>query len=107
MAILDRTAIARRTGLAAAPPATRPRPERAHAGIGRPACDPAATPGGTALAGAPLARGTGFLIHQLLAAMPELRGPPPDLPRTLGAYRTHLASRIHYSGPVMPVDLRV
>jgi len=39
--------------------------------------------------------------------MPELRGPPADLRQTIGAYRAHLASRIHYSGPVRPVDLRV
>jgi hypothetical protein len=53
------------------------------------------------------AGGTGFVIHQLLAAQPDLRGPPPDMPRTIAAYRAHLALRIHYSGPVGPVDLRV
>jgi hypothetical protein len=54
-----------------------------------------------------LERATSFLIHQLLAAAPELCTMPPSRPRTLAAYRAQLAQRIHYSGPVIPVDLRV
>ena len=100
-------ASAGRHRLAAEPSPPRPRPERTDACIGRPRREPAAPLDGPDLAGAPLARGTGFLIHQLLAAMPELRGPPPDLPQTIGAYRAHLARRIHYSGPIRPVNLRV
>jgi len=107
MAIAERTAIARRRGPAATPAAVGARAAPAAAGLGPPARDSGARPWRPGPAGAPLARGTGFLIHQLLAAMPELRGPPPDRPQTIGAYRAHLASRIHYSGPVTPVDLRV
>jgi hypothetical protein len=62
-----------------------------------PAPDPPAAPG--------LARAH-FLIHQLLAEAPELAA-PPSRPRTLAAYQAQLAHRIHYSGPVAPIDLRV
>jgi hypothetical protein len=105
MAIADSPAIARRSGPPAAPVA-RPPPRPDHAAIGPPERTVASL-GDNAPGGAPLGRTAGFAIHQLLAAMPELRGPPPDLRQTLGAYRAHLASRIHYSGPVRPVDLRV
>lgn len=77
----------------------------------QPALDPAPGAtlalGGSDPGGAPLARSAGFAIHQLLATMPELRSPPADLRQTIDACRAHLASRIHYSGPVGPVDLRV
>jgi hypothetical protein len=104
MAITDSTALAWRRGLPAAPGAG-PLPQP-HAAI-TPQARAAASLGGSGLDGAPLVRGAGFAIHQLLAARPELRGPPADLRQTIGAYRAHLASRIHYSGPVRPVDLRV
>jgi hypothetical protein len=55
----------------------------------------------------PLARSAGFVIHQLLSAQPELRGPPAARAQTIGAYQSHIAKRIRYSGPVTPVDLRV
>ena len=105
MVIADSTRVAWRNGPPAAP-SPRPPPQRAQAASG-PAAGAATSPGGSDRGGAPLARTAGFVIHQLLAAMPELRGSPPDLRQTLGAYRAHLASRIHYSGPVGPVDLRV
>jgi hypothetical protein len=47
------------------------------------------------------------LIHELLAAAPELASAPPSRTQTVAAYRAQLARRIHYSGPVIPVDLRV
>jgi hypothetical protein len=95
-------ALARRHDLAAEPSCLRPR----RASPGPPADAPA---GALERTGSAIARagGSGFVIHQLLAALPELRGPPPDMPRTIGAYRAHLALRVHYSGPVAPVDLRV
>ena len=105
MAIADSPAIARRSALPATP-AARPLPRPDHAAI-RPPAHVVASSGGSDLEGALLARSAGFAIHQLLAAMPELRGPPADLRQTIGAYWAHLASRIHYSGPVRPVDLRV
>lgn len=49
----------------------------------------------------------GFLIHQLLSAEPELDGSAPDRRQTIAAYQAHLARRIHYSGPVRPVDLLI
>jgi hypothetical protein len=131
MAIADSPAGALRSGPRAAP-AVPPLPPRIHVAIGPPANTSASVCRGGRLArevagrvhevhieaaidrgpafgegGAPLARGAGFAIHQLLAAMPELRAPPAELRQTIGAYRAHLASRIHYSGPVRPVDLRV
>jgi hypothetical protein len=51
--------------------------------------------------------GAGFMIQQLLAARPELGGAPANRQKTIAAYQTHLAARIHYSGPVTPVDLRI
>jgi len=130
MAIPD-SPVARRSGSPAAP-VVRSLPPRIHAAIRPPANTSTSVCRGDRLAreaagrahevhietainrgpafgegGAPLARSAGFAIHQLLAAMPELRGPPADLRQTIGAYRAHLASRIHYSGPVRPVDLRV
>ena len=54
-----------------------------------------------------LERTTHFSIHQLLAETPEFGAAPPSLPRTLAAYRAQLAHRIHYSGPIVPIDLRV
>ena len=105
MGIADSPATARRSAPPAVPVA-RPLPQRAHTAIRPPAAAATSSPGGDP-GGAPLARTVGFVIHQLLAATPELRGPPADLRQTIGAYRTHLASRIHYSGPVRPVDLRV
>jgi hypothetical protein len=47
------------------------------------------------------------MIQQLLAARPELGGAPANRQKTIAAYQTHLAARIHYSGPVTPVDLRI
>jgi hypothetical protein len=87
--------------------ATEPRPDPRRAApfdtdVGLPARAPHGEPG----SGAPT-RSNGFLIQQMLAAMPELRGPPQGLPQTISAYQAHLAKRIHYSGPVRPVDLRV
>jgi hypothetical protein len=54
-----------------------------------------------------LERGTHFLIHELLAAAPELGRAAPSGPRAVAAYQAQMARRIHYSGPVAPVDLRV
>jgi hypothetical protein len=54
-----------------------------------------------------LERGSGCLVHQLMAAAPELGPPPPSRRRMHAADEAHLAGRIRYSGPVMPVDLRV
>ena len=105
MAIADSPAVARHGGPPAAPVA-RPLPQRIHAAIRPPANTGTSVCRGDP-GGAPRAHSAGFAIHQLLAAMPELRGPPADLRQTIGAYRAHLASRIHYSGPVRPVDLRV
>jgi putative transposase len=53
------------------------------------------------------ARSAGFTIHQLLAAQPELRARPASRPRTIAAYQAHLATRVRFSGPLLPVDLRV
>ena len=54
-----------------------------------------------------LARSTGFAIHQLLSERPGLRGPGPGPAQSIVAYQALLARRVHYSGPVRPVDLRV
>jgi hypothetical protein len=54
-----------------------------------------------------LERATHFLIHELLAAAPGLGLTPPSRSRIVAAYQAQLARRIHYSGPVIPVDLRV
>ena len=81
----------------------RPPPEAPRPG-------PSATPGAaptSALALPKLERATHFSIHQLLAAAPDLGRTAPSRPQTMAAYRAQLAHRIHYSGPVAPVDLRV
>jgi hypothetical protein len=88
----------------------RPDPRRsapADSGIGRSARALLGAPGDSGPAGGAPTRSNGFLIQQMLAAMPELHGPPQGLPQTISAYQAHLAKRIHYSGPVRPVDLRV
>ncbi len=81
----------------------RPIPERAQSGR-RAAIVASAT---ADLALPRLERGTHFSIHQLLAEAPELGRTAPSRPRTLAAYRAQLAHRIHYSGLIAPVDLRV
>ncbi len=80
----------------------RPAPERARSRPG-----PALRPGTGELAPPKLARGTHFLIRQLLAASPELGLASPSRSRTLAAYQAQLGHRIRYLGPVMPIDLHV
>jgi hypothetical protein len=83
-----------------APPHPEPLPERSR---------PGPTPGAATdeLAAPRLERATHFLIHELLAAAPELGRAPPSGLQTVAAYQAQLLRRIHYSGPVTPVDLRV
>jgi hypothetical protein len=92
-----------RVGGAGALRPDRPSAERARPG--RPATIAGAA--NAAPASPRLERATHFSIHQLVAETPELGRAPPSLPRTLAAYRVQLAQRIHYSGPIAPVDLRV
>jgi hypothetical protein len=80
----------------------RPQPEPARSRPGTTATKPATDD----LALPSLARAH-FLIHQLLAEAPELAAATPSRPRTLAAYQAQLAHRIHYSGPVAAIDLRV
>jgi hypothetical protein len=51
--------------------------------------------------------GAAFHVQRLLAQHPERGAPPPGRQVMLPAYRAHLAERIRYLGPLMPVDLRV
>lgn len=92
-----------RVGGAGAPRPDRPSAERARPG--RPATNACAAK--AALAAPRLERATHFSIHQLLADAPELGRAPPSPLRTLAAYRAQLVHRIHYCGPIAPVDLRV
>ena len=83
-------------------PVERPAPEAARP---RPAPAPKSATGD--LSALRLERVTSFMIHQLLAAAPELGLASPSRPRTLAAYQAQLAQRVRYFGPVLPVDLRV
>ena len=83
------------------------RPERPVMERARPRTGPAAAPASGRVAPPKLERTTHFLIHELLAALPELGTAPPSRPRTVAAYQAQLAQRIHYSGPVIPIDLHV
>ncbi len=96
-------ALGPRTGPPAELHAARTPPERARP-LPRPAAPPSAAP---ALVAPTFERSAGFTIHQLLAAQPELRAPPASRTRTIAAYQAHLATRVRFSGPLLPVDLRV
>jgi hypothetical protein len=82
-----------------APPHPEPLPERSR---------PGPTPGAATdeLAAPRLERATHFLIPELLAAAPEL-GRAAERAADRCRYQAQLMRRIHYSGPVTPVDLRV
>jgi hypothetical protein len=99
-------ALPRRAGLPAELQAARTPRERTRPAAPAPAASRAA-PAAPALVAPAFDRGTGFALQQLLAAQPELRGPPASRSRTIAAYQAHLTTRIRFSGPVMPVDLRV
>jgi hypothetical protein len=98
-------------GIAGSPAASerlhRPAPPRA----GRPPegsrPGPTPRPATGEFAAPRLERATHFLIHELLAAAAGLGMTPPSRSRTVATYQAQLARRIHYSGPVIPVDLRV
>jgi hypothetical protein len=102
--VAGHAALGLRAGATAGLHGARTAPERA-----RPQPRPAAPPPTAAppLVAPPSDRSAGFTIQQLLAAQPELRGPPASRPRSIAAYQAHLATRIRFSGPVTPVDLRV
>jgi hypothetical protein len=102
IALVPGAATSERPGRLGALPPPPPAPERA-----RPRPGPAARPTSGATAPPEPGRVTHFLIHELLAAAPELGSTAPSRARTVAAYRAQLAQRIHYSGPVIPIDLRV
>ena len=103
LGIANSPAASERLGRLGALPPERPAPGRAQPRSG-PSIRLAS---GDLVAQSRLGSATRFLIHELLAAAPELGALPPSRLRTVAAYQAQLAQRIRYSGPVSPVDLRV
>jgi hypothetical protein len=83
-----------------------PRPERPAERVGS-RSEARAIPTASELARPSLEPVSEFLVHELLAAAPELGIGSPSRRQAVAAYQAQLARRIHYSGPVIPVDLRV